>query len=69
MSELDTYQNKIEFLLDNWNAEFDKLEARMGKSGADPEADYDGVISALRQHRHKATSIIEEINQHGKNTG
>ena len=67
MSELDNYQNKIVFLLDNWNAEFDKLEARMGTSGADPEADNDAVISALRQHRHKATSIIEEINQQGKN--
>jgi hypothetical protein len=66
MSELDNYQNKIEFLLDNWNAEFDKFEARIGKSGADPESEYDGVISALRQHRHKATSIIEGIKQHGK---
>jgi hypothetical protein len=68
MSELDNYQNKIEFLLNNWNAEFDKLEARMGKSGADPEADYDEVITTLQQHRNKATSIIEEINQYGNNT-
>ena len=59
MSELDIYKKKLEFLLDNWNAEFDKFEARIGKAGADPKVEYDGVISALRQRRYKAK--LEEI--------
>jgi hypothetical protein len=67
MSELDNYRKKIKLLLDNWNADFDKLEAGIGKSGANPELEYDGVISALRQHRYNAKSKLEETKQHGQN--
>ncbi len=52
MNELYEYREKLEFLLDNWNAELDKLEDSTGKSGADPKADHDGILSALRQNRY-----------------
>ncbi len=53
MSETDKNREKLEFLLDNWNAEFDKLEVNIRLAGADPKVDYDEVITALRQHRYK----------------
>ncbi|MFZ2634376.1 MAG: hypothetical protein WA081_19070 [Desulfosalsimonadaceae bacterium] len=58
MNQNDKYREILEPLIDNWNAEFDKLEAKMKMSGADPEADYDEVISALRQHRRKAKQSL-----------
>ncbi len=51
MSEEDIYLDKLKPFLDNWNAEFDELEAKIRMSGADPKDDYDEVITALRQHR------------------
>jgi hypothetical protein len=51
MNEKDKYLEKLKPLLDNWNAEFDELEAKIRMSGADPKDDYDEVITALRQHR------------------
>lgn len=51
MSEKDKYIEKIKPLLDKWNAEFDQLEAKIRKCGADPMLDFDEVIIALRQHR------------------
>jgi hypothetical protein len=51
MSERDKYTEKLKPLLDKWNAEFDELEAKIREAGADPKADYDEVITALRQFR------------------
>lgn len=50
MREKENYIEKLKPLLDQWNAEFDQLEAMIGKSGADPKIDFDEVIAALRQH-------------------
>lgn len=51
MSEKEKYMGKLKPLLDKWNAEFDQLEAKIRKSGADPMVDFDEVILALRQQR------------------
>ena len=51
MQGRDRYKEKLDSLLDNWNADFDKLEAKLRNAGADPTADYDDVITALRRHR------------------
>lgn len=51
MSEKDKYKEKIKPLLDRWNAEFDQLEAKIRKCGADSMLDFDEVIIALRQNR------------------
>jgi len=61
MSERDKNREKLESLLDNWNAEFDKLEVRIRLAGADPKVDYDEVITELRQHRYKAKTKPEDI--------
>jgi len=61
MSERDKNREKLESMLDKWNAEFDKLEVNIRLSGEDPKVDYDEVITALRQHRHKAKAEPENI--------
>jgi len=47
-------REKLESLLNNWNAEFDKLEVKIRMAGADPKVDYDEQITVLRQHNHNA---------------
>jgi hypothetical protein len=54
MNERDKNREKLEFMLNEWNDEFDKLEAKMRNAGADPKVHYDDVIKELRQHRYKA---------------
>jgi hypothetical protein len=39
----DNYIEKFKALLDRWNAEFDQLEAIIGKSGAVPMGDFDSA--------------------------
>ena len=51
MSEKDKYIEKIKPLLDQWNAEFDQLEAKIRECGTERMLDFDEVIIALRQHR------------------
>jgi len=53
MSETDKNREQLESMLAKWNADFDKLEARIRSSGADPKDDYDEVITVLRQHSYK----------------
>lgn len=60
MSELDNYREKLEFLLDKWNAELIKLEAETGRSGAVQNAAYDGVISALQHQRFKTKANLAD---------
>jgi len=61
MSESDKNREKLESMLDIWNAEFDKLEVNIRLAGADPKVDYDEVITALRHHRYKAKAEPENI--------
>ena len=56
MSERDDYREKIDSLVANWNSEFDELEARIRLYGAEPDGDYDDVITALRQYRYRKTA-------------
>jgi hypothetical protein len=53
MSERGKNREKLESLLDKWNAEFDKLEAKI-RASADPKVYYDEQITVLRQHNHNA---------------
>ncbi len=52
MSERDKHREKLESILAKWNADFDKLDARIRNSGADPKVYYDEVITGLRQHHY-----------------
>ena len=49
----DNYSEELEYQINKWNIEFDILEDRIRRAGADPKVDYDEVITALRQHKHK----------------
>jgi len=56
MSERDKNREKFESMIANWNADFDKLDARLRIADTDPTDDYDEVITALRQYRYKANA-------------
>jgi hypothetical protein len=51
MSEKDKHIRIIKPLLDKWNADFDQMEAKIRKCGADSMLDFDEVRIALRQCR------------------
>ncbi|MGD9971981.1 MAG: hypothetical protein AB7S77_02850 [Desulfatirhabdiaceae bacterium] len=54
MGETDTYRKKLESLLDDWNADFDKLETTLRNAGVDLKYEWDEVITMLRKQRHAA---------------
>lgn len=56
MGERDKYREKLESLLDDWNADFDKLDAMSRHAGGDSKYEWDEVITGLRQHRFAANS-------------
>jgi hypothetical protein len=51
MTERKKYLENLLFLLDKWIAEFDKIEAAIRKTYADPNVDKDEAMTALRQRR------------------
>ena len=61
MSESDNQKDKLKLLLSLWNAEFDKLEAKIRKAGADPRFDSNEQRTMLRKHCYKAKSKLEAI--------
>jgi len=61
MSESDNQKDKLKLLLSLWNAEFDKLEAKIRKAGADPKFDANEQRTMLRKHCYKAKSKLEAI--------
>lgn len=56
MGETDNYRKKLQSLLDDWNADFDKLDAMLRNAGVDPKHEWDEVVTGLRQHRYAANS-------------
>ena len=57
MNERIINREKLESMLANWNADFDKLDARIRSAGADPKDEYDEVITALRKHHYMRYQI------------
>jgi hypothetical protein len=66
MIEKDIHIEKLETLLDDWNAEYDELETRIRMAGGDSKRD-DDVITALRQRRSQANTKPEKIQKESKN--
>lgn len=53
MNENDKHKKQLEPQINNWNAEFKKLEGKIRKAGVEPKSDYNIVMAALRQRRNK----------------
>jgi len=53
MNKNDKYREQIEPQINNWNAEFNKLEGKIRKTGVGTKSDYRIVMAALRQPRNK----------------
>ncbi len=63
MSARDAYVEKLKAQLDEWNAELDKLQARLRGARADAKIDYEKQIKTLRQQRDEATTKLAEIQE------
>ena len=61
MGESDKQRDKFKLLLNLWNAEFDKLEVKIRKAGADSKFDSNEQGSALREHCYTAKNKLEAI--------
>lgn len=59
----DEYVEKVKAQLDRWNAEIDKLEARVRAVQADHKAEMEKQIADLRARRNQAIEKMKEAQQ------
>lgn len=62
MSEKESYRNKIQAKLDQWNAEIDKFEARADEAGSDLQLEYYEQLKKLRALQEEADAKLEQLN-------
>lgn len=56
MSKMDRNRELLKSLLDDWNREFDEMEASIGNSDGDTNFGFDEVITELRRRHYKNKS-------------
>lgn len=61
MSERDAYVAKLKAMLDEWNAELTRHEARMRGAQADARLRYEQQISELKSNRDAAARKMREL--------
>ena len=61
MSNRDTYVQKFKAQLNQWNAEIDKLEAKVQKASANLKIGYREQIASLRDQRDQAKQKLLQI--------
>ncbi len=61
MSNRDTYVQKFKVQLDQWNAEIDKLEAKVQKASANLKIGYRKQIASLRDQRDQAKQKLLQV--------
>ncbi len=59
----DAYLAKVKATLDRWNAEIDKIEARMKEAQADAKVEYEAQLKEMRDQRDKAEEQLTEARQ------
>lgn len=63
MSERNKYSEKFKSLLDKWNAEFDALEEKIKKSGANPEDLDERIKSARADLKERLESVKKDYGE------
>lgn len=61
MSEKDHYIEKARARLDQWNAEIDRMRARLDEAGADAKIDRERQLREMRARRDEARAQLEQI--------
>lgn len=59
----ESYQGKMEALLQALGAELDKLRAKAAQVGDDSRKEYDNQIAALQQEQDKAREQLKKLQQ------
>jgi len=68
MGMRDDYIKKLQARLDEWNAEIDKLQAKLKSAEADAQAEYREQIEKLEQERSRAQERLKELQQASEDT-
>ena len=63
MSEKETYRQKIQDRMQEWNAEIDRLEAHADRSAADIQLQYYEELKKLRALQEEARRKLEELEE------
>lgn len=66
MSERDAYIEKAKAQLDQWNAEIDRIEARIREASADGETALRGMVQDLHGKRDALEQRLNETRQSGE---
>lgn len=63
MSMKDTYVQKLEAQLREWEADIDKMKAKADQAEADLQARYEEQIKDLQERRHAARQKLDELRE------
>jgi DNA repair ATPase RecN len=63
MSKRDAFVSKLKAQLDEWNADLDRLEAKMRGAEAGLKMKYEERIAALRRQRDEAKRRLSQIQE------
>jgi outer membrane murein-binding lipoprotein Lpp len=63
MTNRDDYVKKMHAKLDQWNADIDRLEAKMKAASADVQVVYQRKLDQLRAQRDEAASRLQRLRE------
>ena len=63
MSNREEYIEKTKAKLDQWNAEIDKMQARMEEAQADAKIEYQKQLKGMRKQRDEAEARLKELRE------
>ena len=63
MAERDAYVKKLKAMLEEWNAEIDKLDAKARKADAEAKIRYEEQVSQLRQKRKELQNMVTQMGE------
>ena len=68
MDTREAFTAKLKAQVDEWNADIQKLEAKVCQMQADKQMDYNQQLDTLRQHRDQAQQHLTQVQQAAENT-
>ena len=64
----DAYVQKMKARLDEWNAEIDRIQARIDQADAESKIEYNKQLDELRAKRKEVEDRLEEVRQAGESS-